>query len=77
MDVGVRPEGYIDISQEHLQAGRYAYFWSQTQISKPRLSQGKQAASSWYLTKTDEVVHEENQSTLKMSVRCIKVKGSK
>jgi uncharacterized protein (TIGR02145 family) len=66
------PEGYFDISAEYLQVGEYGYFWSASVIEKPLYSNDSTAASSWYLTKSDAMVHESNDTEVWMSVRCVR-----
>jgi uncharacterized protein (TIGR02145 family) len=72
LHIGMAPEGYKDISNEFLQVDEYAYYWSSDIIANPVFGSEKEAASSWYVTKSSEVVHEENYTELWMSVRCVK-----
>lgn len=72
LHIGFEPEGYRDISKEYLQVDEYAYFWSSDLIENPVFGEGKPSASSWYVTKSSEIVHEENFTELWMSVRCVK-----
>lgn len=66
------PEGYRDISEEFLQVGNYAYFWSSDVIDHPLYDDEKNASASWYLTKSKAMVHAANYNDAWLSVRCMR-----